>query len=85
MTMAPTTTVRVHPETRDALARLSERRGLNTADLLADLVERREQDELLEQMNAAYVRQQDDDSAQGRERLERDEWEATLLDGLGEL
>ncbi len=85
MGMAATTTVRVHLATRDALARLSEKRGLNTADLLADLVERREQDEMLEQMNASYSRQQEDPSASEAEGIERNLWDATLTDGLEEL
>lgn len=83
--MAPTTTVRVHPETRDALARLSEQRGLNTADLLADMVKRQEEDELLEQMNASYARQLGDEPSAAEERLERERWDATLADGLGDL
>lgn len=85
MTMAATTTVRVHPETRLALARLSAQRGLTTADLLAELVERREQDELLEQMNASYERRLADPAAQEGERAERELWETTLPDGLDEL
>ena len=83
--MAATTTVRVRRETRDALARLGAIRGVSTADLLADLVERQEQDELLDQMNAAYSRRLGDPSAREREELERRGWETTLLDGLGEL
>ena len=80
--MPPTTTVRVHRATRDALARLSKQRGLSSADLLAELVERREQDEMLEQMNAAYARRLGDGSAHEGERLEREQWDSTLLDGL---
>lgn len=82
--MAATTTVRVHTSTRDALARLCEQRGLSTADLLAELVDRREQDELLEQMNASYARQRQDAAAWKSEQAERKAWEATLLDGLEE-
>ena len=85
MTMTATTTVRVHPETRLALARLSAKRGLTTADLLAELVERREQDELLEQMNESYERQLSDPTAKQAERAERELWEKTLPDGLNEL
>lgn len=83
--MKPTTTVRVHKGTRDALTRLSRQRGVTTADLLAELVERREQDEILERMNAAFARQREDSQTWAAERAEREAWEATLIDGLAEL
>lgn len=83
--MAPTTTVRVHPGTRDILTRLSEQRGLSTADLLAELVEQREQDELLDSMNAAFERQRGHEAAWQAEKDERLRWESTLADGLDEL
>jgi hypothetical protein len=80
-----TTTVRVRVSTRDALARLSKRRGVSTADLLAELVERQEQDELLEQMNASFAAQRNDPDAWAAEVAEREAWEATLIDGLAEI
>lgn len=80
-----TTTVRVNESTRDALNRLSRQRGVSTAELLDELVGRREQDDLLERMNDAYTRQRLDPAAREAERAERDVWERTLLDGLGDL
>lgn len=80
-----TTTVRVNESTRDVLTRLSRERGISTAELLDELVSRREQDALLEQMNDAYVRQREDPAAWEAERDERDAWERTLLDGLTQL
>ncbi len=80
-----TTTVRVRVSTRDALARLSGRRGVSTAELLAELVERQEQDEILEQMNASFARQRSNPDAWAAEEAERETWEATLIDGLAEL
>jgi len=80
-----TTTVRVNESTRDALTRLSRERGISTAELLDELVSRREQDALLEQMNDAYARQREDPAAWEAERDERDAWERTLLDGLTQL
>ena len=80
-----TTTVRVSESTRDALTRLSRERGVSTAELLDELVSRREQDELLEQMNDAYARQHRDPPAREAERCDRDPWESTLLDGLSDL
>lgn len=58
---------------------------MSTAELLDELVTRREEDALLEQMNAAYARQREDSEAWEAERAERAEWERTLLDGLDEL
>lgn len=80
-----TTTVRVNESTRDVLTRLSRERGISTAELVDELVTRREQDELLEQMNDAYARQRQDPEAWEAERSERDAWERTLLDGLTQL
>ena len=80
-----TTTVRVNESTRDVLTRLSRERGISTAELLDELVSRREQDALLEQMNDAYARQREDPAAWEAERDERDAWERTLLDGLTKL
>lgn len=80
-----TTTVRVSESTRDALTRLSRERGVSTAELLDELVSRREQDEMLEQMNDAFARQRQDSAAWEAERSERGAWERTLLDGLGDL
>lgn len=80
-----TTTVRVTERTRDALARLSRGRGVSTAEYLDELVSRREQDELLERMNEAYASQRDDPIAWAAERDQREAWDRSLLDGLGDL
>lgn len=82
--MAATTTVRVRPETREAIARLSERRGIATADLLGQLVARAEEDELLTAMNDDYDRLRTDDLGWSLLVEERSAWEQTLLDGLSE-
>lgn len=81
--MAATTTVRVRPDTREAIARLSERRGLATADLLGQLVARAEEDELLAAMNDDFDHLQADQAGWDRLQAERSAWEQTLLDGLG--
>jgi hypothetical protein len=82
--MAATTTVRVHRDTREAIARLSERRGLATADLLGQLVARAEEDELLAAMNHDFEDLRADQHAWSRLEAERCAWEQTLLDGLRE-
>lgn len=82
--MAATTTVRVRPDTREAIARLSERRGIATADLLGQLVTSAEEDELLAGMNDDFDRLKADESGWSRLLEERSAWEQTLLDGLSQ-
>ncbi|MFN8160769.1 MAG: hypothetical protein U0R52_06975 [Solirubrobacterales bacterium] len=79
-----TTTVRVRVSTRDALARLCRQRGLSAADLIAELVERQEQDEILKRMNECFATQRRDPEAWRSEQAEREAWEATLIDGLAD-
>jgi predicted DNA-binding protein len=81
--MAATTTVRVTPETRERLARLSAARGLSTPDLIAELAKRAEDDALLDEMNEHYAALRREPEAWGEFGSERDAWEATLHDGLG--
>jgi hypothetical protein len=82
--MASTTTVRVRPDTREAIARLSEQRGVTAADLLGDLVARAEEDQLLAGMNVDFRDLQADPVRLGRLQAERSSWEQTLLDGLAD-
>jgi predicted DNA-binding protein len=81
--VAATTTVRVTPETRERLARLSAARGLSTPDLIAELAKRAEDDALLDDMNEHYAALRRDPEAWQEFASERDAWAATLLDGLG--
>jgi hypothetical protein len=80
VTMAQTTTVRVHPHTRQAIAELSAQRGTTAADLLEELVARERDNALLDAMNADFAGLSDEE----RRTLEdeRGLWERTLLDGL---
>jgi hypothetical protein len=80
--MAPTTTVRVHPHTREAIAELSAQRGTTAADLLEELVAREQDNALLDAMNEHFKGL----TSEERHALgaEREAWEATLLDGLAQ-
>ena len=82
--MAATTTVRVRPDTREAIARLSERRGMAAADLLGELVARAEEDELLAAMNEDFRQLSTDQQSWRRLEAEPASWERTLLDGLAD-
>ena len=78
--MAQTTTVRVHPHTRQAIAELTAQRGTTAADLLEELVSRERDNALLDAMNDHFAGQ----TTEQRRALEdeRAAWEHTLLDGL---
>ena len=80
--MAPTTTVRVRPETREAIARLCESRGVSAAEYLAELVARAEEDQLLAAMNDDFRDLKLDQTGWSRFEDERAGWDRTLLDGL---
>lgn len=80
--MAASTTVRVTPETRERLARLSESRGVTTPDLIEELAVRAEEDTLLDEMNAHYAGLRADQVAWDEHVREREVLEGTLLDGL---
>lgn len=82
--MSATTTVRVRPDTREAIARLSEHRGLSAADLLGEIVAAAEEDELLAGMNEDFDRLRADPQGWNRMVRERSDWEQTLLDGLSQ-
>lgn len=80
--MAASTTVRVTPETRARLARLSRARGLSTPELIGKLALSAEEDALLEQMNDHYAKLRGDPEAWSEHMREREVWDAALLDGL---
>lgn len=79
------TTVRVSDRTREAIGRLSRKRGVSAAELLEELVARFEEDELLAAMNDAYAAVRSDPEQWRALKAERELWDATLLDGLSAL
>ncbi len=78
--MAQTTTVRVHPHTRQAIAELTAQRGTTAADLLEELVSRERDNALLDAMNDHFAGQTTEQPRALED--ERAAWEHTLLDGL---
>ncbi|MGH2834848.1 MAG: hypothetical protein ACRDK4_00825 [Solirubrobacteraceae bacterium] len=83
--MAATATVRVTPQTRERLKRLSRDRGLSTPELLERLTRRAEDDQLLADHTAAIGRVMGDPEQAKSYRAEMSDWDETLLDGLDEL
>lgn len=68
-------TVRVHPRTREQLRRLSTATGRSTPDLLAEAVDRVEQDGLLASANEAFAALREDPEAWSEELEERRAWD----------
>jgi hypothetical protein len=83
--MAASATVRIRPETRDRLKRLSRTRGLSTPDLLDALVLDAEDDQILAAHEAAMERVMVDPQQAASYRAETEVWDGTLLDGLKDL
>lgn len=83
--MAATTTIRVRPETRERLKRLSRDRGVSTPDFLESLVRRAEDEQLLADHEAALERIMTDPEQAASYRSELSAWDGTLRDGLKDL
>ena len=83
--MAATATVRIRPETRDRLRRLSRDRGLSAPDLLEALIRDAEDDQILTEHEAAMERLMGDPQQAASYRAEVEVWDETLLDGLKDL
>lgn len=80
--MAATATVRIRPETRDRLRRLSQERGLSAPDLLEALIRDAEDEQILTEHEAAMERLMADPQQAVSYRAEVEDWDGTLLDGL---
>jgi hypothetical protein len=80
--MAASATVRIRPETRDRLRRLSRERGVSAPDLLDTLIRDAEDDQLLTEHEAAMERLMADPQQAASYRAEVEAWDGTLLDGL---
>ena len=76
------TTVRVKPETHEALRKLAREMNEPMQDILARAVEDYRRRWILEETNAAYAALQADPEAWAEELAERALWEGTLADGL---
>lgn len=78
--MGATTTLRVDPETRDRLKRVSRHRNVTTAALLADLAIQAEHQILLEGFNASFAELRSDEQGWSEHVAETAAWDGTLGD-----
>lgn len=80
--MAATATIRVTPETRDLLNRISAERGISAGELVDELAAHAEERALLEAMEAHYRELRSDAEAWQAHRAEVAAWDATAGDGV---
>ena len=80
--MAATVTIRVTPETRDLLNRLSAQRGVSAGELVEELANHAEDQRLLEAAARHYEELRDDPVAWAEYRGEVTAWDTTSGDGL---
>ena len=74
--------VRVSDQTHSTLRELAEETGEPMQDLITEAVEAMRRRRILEMTNAAYAALRADPARWQEELDERDEWDATLADGL---
>ena len=80
--MPATATIRVTPETRDRLNRLSAERGISAGELVDELASHAEESTLLEAAATHYERLKADPEAWESYRAELIAWDATTGDGV---
>jgi predicted DNA-binding protein len=80
--MPASATIRVTPETRDRLNRISAERGVSAGQLVDELVAQAEEGALLEAMESHYDQLRADPDAWEADRAEVGAWDATAGDGL---
>jgi predicted transcriptional regulator len=77
-----TTTIRVSRRTRESLHELADISGLTLQQVLEQALELYRRRQLLEATNSAYAALESDAIAWADLQAERDDWDATLADGL---
>ena len=83
-TIMTTGTVRINQQALQTLRELAGQRGISMSSLLEEVIENQRRADLLAQANAAYSALQADSQARQELQEERDAWDVTLRDGLGE-
>jgi len=80
--MAASATIRVTPETRDRLNRISAERGISAGELVEELASEAEEHALLEAMERHYDELRSDSDGWKHHRREVEAWDGTAGDGL---
>jgi predicted DNA-binding protein len=80
--MPASTTIRVTPETRDRLNRISAERGISAGEVVDELVSTAEDRALIEAMERHYKELRDNPEAWAEFKAEGAAWDATAGDGL---
>lgn len=80
----PSSTVRVSAEAKEKLHALASSTNKSMQDVLDEAVELYRRRVFLAEANAAFRRLRQDAQAWKHERREREAWDSTLADGLGE-
>ena len=80
--MAATVTIRVTPQTRDLLNRISAQRGMSAGELVEELATQAEDLALLEAAQQHYESLMADPDAWAEYRIEVTAWDGTSGDGL---
>jgi len=77
-----TTTIRVSIRTRDLLQELAQRSGGSMQTILEQALEQYRRQQLLEAANDAYAELRTNEDVWAELERERQDWDATLADGL---
>lgn len=77
-----TTTIRVSTKTQQTLRQLAQRAGMPMQEVVEQALELYRRKQLLDSANVAYAALRQDSTQWQEWTTERDEWDATVADGL---
>ena len=78
------TMLRINERTRVALRKLADQRGEPMSKVVEDLVDAAQAEQFFASADAAYRRLREDPSTWHAELEDREAWESTVADGLGD-
>jgi hypothetical protein len=79
------TTIRISSAAHEALRQVSMATGQTMQAALDEAVELLRRQRFLAEVNSGYARLRQDEAAWAEEQAERELWEGTLADGLGDV
>jgi hypothetical protein len=82
--MASTVLVRIPPDSKAALEEMAAEEKLSLPEMLSRIIEQARRQRIIDSTNRFYAGLRADSEAWNQEQAERDLWEATLSDGLGD-